>query len=303
MEEKRSDIPLLLVVLLLFSISVGILHGRKNNKVQAKLLHGQASDNEFGLSKLPAEEIVGYFQPLIFARGIGALADTMQQFSMRTMYDVVQILLDDMQSPLTREDKLTLLFVLALYYYDSKKVQSRLFDFILQYQDLIEGSPLLLVAVQSHYAEVIPMLLAWSQHRQVHKIFAQGAQTLITQAFNTAIDENNLEIILTLYAYGVRISSEQASVLLWQVVNANKDIGFVPFLVKLGADVNYIADDKYTPLIRAVANNNKALVQVLLDEGADSTLFVDPEIGSARQIAIVNGYQDIEKLLDVYESS
>src|SRR5262249_8137175 len=62
-------------------------------------------------------------------------------------------------------------------------------------------------------------------------------------------------------------------------------------------DINAHDSAKYTPLMWAATSNNKELVQLLLDKGADKAL-IDVSGKNAAQIAQQNGHKDLVVLLD-----
>ena len=49
--------------------------------------------------------------------------------------------------------------------------------------------------------------------------------------------------------------------------------------------------------MQATKNNNKQMVKALLEVNADPDIVLDPQVGSAIQIALENGFVEIEQLL------
>lgn len=56
---------------------------------------------------------------------------------------------------------------------------------------------------------------------------------------------------------------------------ADNQLNYIPELVHQGADINFLDEKGYTPLMNAIKNKNEALVDVLLTQGADVTVKKD----------------------------
>ena len=80
------------------------------------------------------------------------------------------------------------------------------------------------------------------------------------------------------------------------VQHANPNIDHIKILIKEGADVNIRADNKFTPLMFAIAEGHKEIVEILIDAGADIYATLD---GGAAALAIAasKGNEEILKIL------
>ena len=294
MKQKNSDMVLLLNILLLFSASVGILHGRKKNQTK----HDDTSE----AITLTTQDTLDYLQPLLYAHSIDTIAQTLKQFTGSVIIAVLRSLFDDVKSPLLGPEKVELLVGTAFYHAHNKKAQHAIFDLLPRYEQLLTDNPVFFIAARGSYASAIPDLVAWLKGRSNGEASKRLLQSWSSQALNQTVNANDVAVIESLYAQGIRLKRQKASSLLWRVVDGNKDVTFVPFLVKRGnADVNYVGKGKRTVLVRAVQNGNKNMVQALLEEGADAKKVADVAVGTADQVAFERGYIAIEELLRLYE--
>ncbi len=301
MKQERSDIPILLTVLLLFSASIGLLHGgRKKKEVHTKHFEMDAT------RKMLPEQIFKYLKPFLFShRKVEMLSNAINNFPENLIHELASMIIYDIRSPLTKDDKRELLFMLACQHSTNKALQFKLFDLVVDSQVLDRHTPLLLDVAKSNCAAVLPILLAWTKHKKIKELIKWGGgrntqASLIHDALYGAIAENDLHILEMLNAYGVRIEPEQASNLLVRVIYDQKNIDFIPFLIKRGANVNIIGPDNYTLLSKAVFNNDIVAARILLESGANINATSDAE--SAMYIAKTYGLNSIEKLLQEYQA-
>lgn len=265
------------MISILFGASVGILHGRKKNKIEV------TADGEITLS---IQDALDLMQPLLMAGSLDVAAQSMQQYSESVIIDALTALINNQGISLTDQEKVALIIGLAHY---NHKIQSSLFVLLKKY---FSSQPLFLIAAQHQYGDVIPSLLVWS------KDYSRILAGWIYSSLSGAIEINDPDLIDQLYAQGLRLDSALASKLLYAVVHGNKDVAFVPFFVRrFLADVNYSPDGKRSLLIDAVGNRSESMVRALLEEGANPSLILDDEVGSAAQIAYQRGYAAIEQLI------
>ncbi len=308
MKYEKLDIILLLSFLLVFSFSMSMLFGSKKNK--SNTTHNTASAVDItGLATVPPQEAVQILSPLIASQSVEKIAESMEYMSVDKARDIARVIIQDKQSLLSAEEQQVLLFALALHYPDAQ-AQYTLFNLMIKYPHLLQGKTLLLVAAHNNYGKVIPALLRWSKQIADKPKIPQQLQNLDTQALDQAVVNNNLKALKVLYNNGVSIKADKASELLWNVVHNNKKPGFVAFLVERGADLHYTSNG-YTLLMKATENNNVAMVKALItafkNTGATpKDIFkyvqhiVDPQVGTALQIAIEKDYAQIDVLLRNY---
>ena len=300
MVNERPDVHLMLTILVVFSVSVGILHGRKKNKTLATHIDVHNTSLQ-GVETLSSDEAYDYLHSLLFSGNIDRLAETMVQFHFSILAELLEKIIVGEDLPLTNEEKLSLLLATAMQLQGKKGVQFIVFDFLLMHQDMQVNQPVLLVAARGRYADVIPVLISWLKERQKneqYKKYEEFLVSMVPEALKGAVDENNVTALDVMIGKKVRLESEQASTLLWNVVVDKKDTALVPFLVRRGrADINFVGDGERTLLIKATENNDPKMVRVLLEEGAEVGTVVVPAVGSALQITISGGYTQVELLL------
>lgn len=283
MEKGRSDIALLLTVLVLFSASIGFLHGSKTVRKDTVRSYTHPLD------EVRRSQALNYLQPLLIARAPGVLAQTLQGVSLERTEELARIIIKDNKSPLSRDEKVVFILALAHAFTLDQYAQYKLFNLL---RLLKKGTPPLVIAAQSEYVAEIPVLTGWIRSKNIIEFAPE-------QALTYAVDTNNIDAFMNLIKYGVPLNSTVATQLLTLVVEQNRDVRFVSFLVDHGADVN-VVENKRTLLMIAVEQNNKAMVQTLLNSGAQVGIVIVPEIGSALQLAIEKGYGDIDVLLREY---
>lgn len=285
MEKGQSDITLLLTVLVLFSASIGFLHGTKTIRKDTTRSYTHPLD------EVRRSQALNYLRPLLIARTPGVIAQTLQGVSIGRTKDLARAIIKDNGSPLTIDEKIVLILALAHSFAHDPYAQYTLFNLLLL-NKIKNGTPPLIIAARSEYATIIPALTSWIRDENIVKFAPE-------QALSYAITSDDLVALITLIKYGVPLNSTLATQLLAQTVQQNKDVRFVPFLVDHGANVNHV-ENKRTLLMYAVEQNNKNMVQTLLNSGAQVNVVIAPEVGSALQLAIEKGYGDIDVLLREY---
>ncbi len=276
-KRQYLDIFVLLGVLLLVSFGITKIHAKKTpNQGDTRRIRPKDS--------IEVAESLKHIMPLLASRSVEKIAEYLKPFPPHHVRAVLQKIIMNQGSLLERNDKLQLLFAVALNYKDEPKRQQAILNFMEQYK---EGEPLLLVAVRNNYEHALPMILTW---------VAEKKDAYIQDAFDQALIDNDVQALTDLLTT-IKLEKEQANGLLWNAIATNRDSGFVDLLVGHGADVNYKHASGRTPLIKATENNNPDTVAALLDADADFDLIVDDAVGSALQQAIAKGYTVIDMLL------
>ncbi len=278
--KKQADIALLLVVLVSLSASIGILHGRKI-PVDPSIV---ATDSRIVLEH---QDALDYVQPYLISGNMDSTAAALHQFVDPVLFNALDDILSKVQ--LSQEQKVHLLASALLYDPDlhrQKMILTRLFTLFSEYP--------IFQAMWPHYVQAIPMVMGWAKKTRQKKQLARWRD----QSLNQALVQDDPALLAGLYNAGIRPKKDKASQLLYQVATEGKEPEFVPFLVdQLKADINMSPDGMWTPLMRAVQKNNAKMVRVLLDQGADAELILNPKVGSARQIAFERGYSPIELMM------
>jgi hypothetical protein len=280
MARRSSDISLLLLILILFSASIGFLHGSK--------MGPQEADIPERSEVLSVEDALDTMQTVLLSGNMDQAAQLLiRPTTPQEALDVVLqgkavIPLSDMQQ--------ILLLIAAIAYQTEEEQDMRYFDKLAK---LFPDEPIFIYAYD-RYAPFLQEITQWAEKNKKMSLL----QNWKMSSFLAAIEANNEPLLRWLYAHNVRPSAKEATTLLDQVVAGNKDVSFVPLLVRqLKANPDYSADGKMSVLMKAAANGNYRMVRALVEVGADSDLILDNQTGSAIQVAYENGYPLIERFL------
>ena len=259
---KKRDVLHLLTVMGVLCCSIGIIHRGKRYELQAEPLPAKTEDVSEELAFLSPEQAYLYLQPIVITHNIYLLVQKIGQLSLEKTKALLSVMIKDFQSPLTHEEKLSILLGCV----EQKKTREEKYDLLsllMNFPALTTGIPLLFVAATTDYTATISTIVAWVEEQEkimdVEK-YEQMKKMFIHDAFMYAIAENNINALKKMIKYKVPIGKEEASELLWHVVSSEgRDSNFVSLLVvDAGADVNYERNGR-TVLAKAVENNDKTL--------------------------------------------
>lgn len=282
MKKKSYDIALLLVVLLLFSASLGVLHGRKTGPAGS----GISIADDVARIILNKEDALDYLDRLIIGGNVDTIARVLHQFDDFVLFETLDAILDDQGRTLTPEQKIQLL--LAAIVHDPTREKQNIF--IVKLVDGFSEYPVFYQAM-SFYNAAIPPIMAWAKRTYRPKSVRRWAR----HSLHKVIDEGDVEGLKSLVAHGIRPTKKQASELLRRIVLESRPPEFVSILVQeLGANPNYSFDKKHTVLMEAVNEKNAPMVRALLSVGARPDLILDPAVGSAKQLSFQNGDSEID---------
>src|SRR5690606_12151867 len=210
--------------------------------------------------------------------------------------ELVEKIIIDSTFLFSPEEKMRIIFGTILHCNGKKSIQHRLLNFLITYPELHKTVPALLVLMRSSAVDILPVFTNWA--RSLHKNDQKEdlMSLFVNDALVAAIDQDDYDIVESMFSKKIKISYEKASQLLWYIVENNKNNKFVSLLVRHAqANVNSI-DNGRTLLIVAVEQNNKKMIQSLLDEGAVVDRIVDPAKGTALQIAMALNNIGIQEL-------
>ena len=277
-KKEGPGIGLLLLILILFSASLGILHGRK--------LTAEQPNEELSLS---VQDTLDYLHPLLQAKSIATAAKTLGKFDSKKAEEVTQRILQETDTLLSSEDKIA--FGIGIYATQTNpELRGKIYTIL---ENQYKNSPIFFIALAYSFPSAIALLKEAMKDKQ------SQLQIWVYESFKDAIDKDNLSIFNQLIEHDLKLASPiEASQLLDYVVSEKKDTMFVePLIEQLQADVNYSADKKHTLLMKAVLLNDLDMVRALLTQGADSDIVLDSAVGNAHQLAFEKGFVDIELLL------
>lgn len=267
--NKHGDIIFLLAGLLFLSGSVSFL----------------CAQNEKALSD---KEVLAEISPLLIAHDENNISNFLATLNNAQQISIIKQLLQDHKKHLSTQGRIGVILGVALRTSDIAH-KKELLKIAIEDKNLVNHIPLFFVA-KATFSELIPLFIETAATDK-------ASQTkLFTDAIDYAISHDKPPIVNRLLMTSIKPSAVQLTGWLWRVVQENKDAAFIPLLVSPGAQVNDAQKGK-TPLITAVENNNQEQVLALLKHGAAINFIADPVVGSALQIAIKNGYTDLELLL------
>lgn len=271
MKRERSGVHLLLLLLLVFSVSVGWLYGDKKSVVPNQ------NNGRAALATLSTDDALEILLPLVVSRSAEKLIEAMNYIPAQKAHDIIKAIIDTQQFNIMRDDILALIYGLEKYY-AQKDEQYSLLDLIVENEKLRKGTPFLFVAAKT-FPDVIPLLLAWQMDRQDrHPSFFVDSQIA---ALRYAV-ENNASQELENLIKGLSVNSNIATFLLWRALETNTRPEIVKLLIQAGAFVN---DNKngWSPLMKAIDNENFELVKLLIENNANPNALYEPRVGNPLQ--------------------
>ncbi len=285
MNRKESDISLLLTILVLFSASIGLLHGFKFSLAVAETMPAVRIE-------LGSQDVFDEIALLLQSGNIDKVAQTLQQYDLNTRQRALDDLLIGRKELLTEAQKIKLLVGCARYSQDD---QDRDHCFELLEKHFLD-KPVLVYFIDE-YLKTLPLLKRWIKQKRKKELFVRWQRKSLAYI----IEQNDPSLLEQLYIHGIRFTKKEASLLLDSVASLKKDPAFVPLLIEtFHADPNFSSDDKHTVLMKAVLANAPDLVRALADRGADPRKMLDSEVGSANQIAQEKNLSDIINILMDY---
>jgi hypothetical protein len=280
--KRQTDITLLLIVLILLSASIGVLHGRRNTVEPTVTAHETQQIIDY-------QDAIDYVQPYLISGNVDLVATAIAQIYGPLFEKVLQAIVDDETIRLSDEQKVQLLAAILLQNTSTANQQMVLENMVRYFPQYALFTPL-----APRYSSAISLIttLAHNAHR------VEQLNQWADRSIDMAIEQDDIDLLKGLAAAGIEITPAKASALLYRVASENKKAAFVPLLVEqFKADSNYTPDNRHTPLIKAVQQNNRNMAKALLKQGAQAEQVLDPAVGSARQIAFEQGHIPIELIL------
>jgi len=295
MKIKNYDIVILLSILLTFSLGIGFLYSIKNSKdnttketrdkvetqVEPTSTVGEAKKAPSAPSDLDKkkeknhiykkedftiEEIFNYIIDWAKAASDNSIIKFLKaECPKDKIVEIVKKIVKETE--LSRDNKLNIIFSMAEHFKDDKNIKDKLFNVIIEDDILaIQEPPVLVVAVQTKHEALIPDLLDFGK-RNIEKV---KANQMDKKALHYAAKNDIPEYLEGLHRNIEKIPADMASKLLLELVKANKPGNSIPFLVKIGANINYYDDkNNLTILMHAIKNKNLDLVKTICEAGAD----------------------------------
>jgi len=247
----------------------------------------------------PIQQVKRALLPLLDSESVEKAAELLKGVPQAQARSIVEAVLSDQVfkiSPLNRR-----LFVAAVaeQYKDNPKEQASFFEILLKYPDLYQGEPFITTLLNNDYERAVPWVIrtlsVWEKEKKI--ALPEGLSSLVMRSYSWIVDKNDVHAVSHLVQSSIPLDAVMASELLWRAAAVpNSCVNFVKLFADKGADLSY-AKDGYTPLMKAVANNNLPFVKALVERGAPVDSLIDPTIGTALQIAVEKGFVAIELYL------
>ncbi len=281
MRREQSDISLLLMVLVLFSASIGLSHGFKISLISA-------SDTKS--VSLSEQDMFDVLFPQLISDNMDKAAIALQQFDSAAQLKVLQQVIKGDRIALTDLQKIMFIGALASYAQDASQ---RAALFALLKKSFPDQPVLALIATQ--YPHIVGSLIEWAKNDRANEKLLRKWRYASTAY---AVAQDNVQLLTDLYTQGLRLEPREATIVLDKIVAGKRNVKFVPLLVRqFGAEIHRSDDGKRTALIRAVEAGNKDMVRALLAVGANPKHVQHESVGSALSIATQQGLHEIERIL------
>lgn len=299
MEGRQEGIFRLFIIAIFFCISIFFLNNNKKNLTTAT--HIDICDIKTDTTiHFSVNQTYQEMNSLFLNQDTDLIVKALCQFKYNFARDLVEKMIQDESIGLSADEKVKIIYGMIGHSCCKKNVQYEWLDLLLNYPSLNTQTPVLLSLARSRYADTIGLFIAWGKDRQKTLKKMGILAGYAEQAFKRAIEENDFAAMETLFSKKVRIAQNEASALLWRIIETNKDSRLISLLIHHAqANVNYTKNGK-TLLIAAVEKNNVDSVRILLDEGAIVDRIIDNEKNTALTIAMRNKYRVVEQLLREY---
>lgn len=211
--------------------------------------------------------------------------------------ELLQLILKGNPYGFTYDQAMQLILAVANTY-DKINEQEKILNLSLDFPDLLEKGYPFFIAAHYGYTNLLSSLLGWSHQHQAEKLGQKSIMdTLLYRSLVRAVHDDDSKALELIYEL---VSPEYKKFLnnrlLWYAAHTGRGLSTIEKLKALGADLN-IPYKKTTPLIEAIRQGHKAIVEALIKAGVDVNAMYDLEVGSPLQQAIETRNLEVEGLL------
>jgi hypothetical protein len=208
----------------------------------------------------------------------------------------MQLILKGNPYGLTYDQAMQLILAVANTY-DEKVEQEKILSLALDFTDLLEKGYPIFIAAHNNYTNVLPSLLDWSFKIALVKPELKSIMnTIVYRSLVRAVHDDDPRALELINTSVTPISKTILNRLVWYAAHEGRGLSTIAQLKVMGANLD-ASYKKTTPLIEAIRQDHKELVEALIKAGADVNAMHDLEIGSPLQQAIERRNLDVEELL------
>lgn len=291
MKKQGSDAYSLIALVLIFVVSFRFLHGIKPRETRA----------DSDVWTLTPQDTVDYIQQFALAGNLSPIARVIDKLEPHAAVTMLRLLVADESSPLTVEQKLEVIFTVALEYADHPVTQRLIFDIVRDYQAILAAhDSVFLIAAHANAQDVIPDFVGYIRSLLVQDKAAYDGHRLFTrwseQALSKSIDNNDVAAFKKLHQVGVRVDKQFAQTLLTAVILQKKSADFIPLIFQYyEIDPNSLLPGSSSFLMQAAEVNNLKAAEQLVQAGAYPDLVVNKT--TAPEVAFKKGNVAVELFL------
>lgn len=247
---------LILIMLLISCIIVQVPAEKKTSSIEP--------------SPVPYASLINSrIQSLVYTGSVDCIIDGMSRYFIGSMQEALTAFLH-VECPLNEGQKSAVLFGLIHKLRKHKAEQALVCKQLFEVHAQLSKQPILYVAVTSQYSQVVKDIVRWSRDHQ----YPQTC-TMMFDAFDCAIKNDDLKAIERLYLHGAYVTKNEASKLLKTVVCQNKKIEMAKFFIeRTHADPYYVDDSNKSLLTYAVYHKNKAFIHAIKNGKKDDQGFI-----------------------------
>ena len=307
MKNERIDLHRLLGGLLLFCVISALFYVEREKKevtlgtdIAIDAMQSQTQKNgdlQVPISaEVSTERLLSEISAVVAARDVKGLARVLKGLPIAKARAVVTALIQDETVELLPQEKLHLLLALAMDYMRDSGHQE-LLQLLIEHASIFNTFSPVYYAATHGYAALIPHIVAWAEQQKEKQKISEDIAQAVYVGLRKSIEDNNVTAFKTIVAQKVTITPDQATQLLWLVVDQVKNPAFVPLLIEIGADSNSVRNG-YSLLAHAVTTKSLPMVKAV-NEANPHTINTmhDSEVGTPLQLAIQLGLANIDEYL------
>jgi len=242
------------------------------------------------------EQVKSALLPLLDSESVEKAAELLKDVSEFRAREIIDEVFSDEAFKISELNRRLFVAAVAAHYKDNPKEQAAFFEILFKYPDLYQGEPFISTLLSNDYEMAVPWVISaltlWEKEKKV--ALPEAVSSIIKRTYSSIVDKNDSHSVQRLLKSAIPLDASVASELLWRAAALPQaHVDFVALFFEKGADLSF-ANEGYTPLMKAVENNNIPFVKALVERKAPIDTILNPAIGTALQIAIEKGFVPLE---------